>query len=143
MPKRGEIICHSRLHFEAAFSTIRERKPAIMPIIRTPPDAAAYAGALYLKSAASCAQTSPTDMELVVLDCGDDPSLVLGALRVGWSIFAFSGPPMVHDKIAQLITKSGARLVQINKGPVLDLQAVIDPTKYCYNWLDQLDRGQT
>ena len=142
MPKRGEIICHSRLHFEAAFSTIRERKPAIMPIIRTPPDAAAYAGALYLKSAASYAQTSPADMELVVLDCGDDPSLVLGALRVSWSIFAFSGPPMVHDKIAQLISKSGARLVQINKGPVLDLQDIVDPIKCCHNWLDRLERGQ-
>ena len=113
-----------------------------MPIIRTPPDAAAYAGALYLKSAASCAQTSPTDMELVVLDCGDDPSLVLGALRVGWSIFAFSGPPMVHEKISQLISKSGARLVQINKGPVLDLQDIDDPIKCCHNWLDRLERGQ-
>ena len=141
MHEHGEIICHSRQHFEAAFTTIRQHKLAITPIIRTAPDAAAYAGALYLRTAASHAQKSPSEMELVVLDCGDDPSLVLGALRVGWSAFAFTGSPIVHDKVSQLVASWGAHLVQINQGPVLDLHAATDPIRRCQTWLSSLDRG--
>lgn len=143
MPEHGEIICHSRQHFEAAFATIRQLKPAIAPIIRTAPDAAAYAGALYLRAAASHSQKSPAEMELVVLDCGDDPSLVLGALRVGWSAFAFTGSPIVHDKVSELIARWGAHLVQINQGPVLDLHATADPIRRCQTWLSSLDQGTT
>ena len=143
MPEHGEIICHSRQHFEAAFATIHKLKPAITPIIRTAPNAAAYAGALYLRAAANHPQRSPAEMELVVLDCGDDPSLVLGALRVGWSAFAFTGSPMVHYKVSQLIAKWDAHLVQINQGPVLDLHAISDPIRRCQTWLNSLDQGIT
>ena len=138
MFKPAEIICHSRQHFAAAFTAIRESSLQFAPIVRTAPDAAAYAGALYLRSAAELAQQSPEEIDQVVLACGDNPSLVLGALRVGWLKFAFSGIPTVQAKLSQIIVKSGGDVVQINQGPVIDLNITSHPINCCQTWLKQL-----
>ena len=141
MFKQAEIICHSRQHFVAAFTAIRQSSLQLEPIVRTAPDAAAYAGALYLRSAAELAQQSPEEIDQVVLDCGDNPSLVLGALRVGWLKFAFSGIPTVQAKLSQIILKSGGDVVQINQGPVIDLNITSHPINCCQTWLKQLYQG--
>ena len=133
--KRAEIICHSRQHFVAAFIAIRRSSLEVEPIVRTAPDAAGYAGALYLRSAVEFAQQSPGEIDQVVLDCGDNPSLVLGALRVGWLKFAFSGTRAVRAKLSQIIVKSGGGIVQINQGPVIDLNLTSHPIKCCQTWL--------
>ena len=138
MFKRAEIICHSRQHFAAAFIAIRRSSLGVEPIVRTAPDAAGYAGALYLRSAVESAQQSPGEIDQVVLDCGDDPSLVLGALRVGWLKFAFSNIPAVHSKLFQIIVKSGGGVVQINQGPVIDLNLTSHPINCCQTWLKGL-----
>ena len=140
MTGHGEIICHSQQHFEAAFTVIRLFKGVTTPMVRTAPDAAAYAGVLYLKIAARHSENAAAESERVVLDCGSNPSLVLSGLRVGWSDFAFAGPPIVQDKISQLIAKYDARLVGINQGPVLDLHTAYDPLKKCETWLNGLNR---
>lgn len=141
MTYHGEIICHSLQHFEAAFTAVHHFKGPANPIVRTAPDAAAYAGVLYLKIAARHSHNTTTGIEGVVLDCGDDPSLVLSGLRVGWSNFAFTGCASVQKKISQLIDKHEARLVGINQGPVLDLHSAYDPLKRCQVWLGRLNRG--
>ena len=141
MTRHGEIICHSQQHFEAAFTAIRLSKGVANPIVRTAPDAAAYAGVLYLKMAACHSQKTTAGTVGVVLDCGSDPSLVLSGLRVGWSSFAFRGPTIVQKKISQLIAKHEARLVRINQGPVLDLHSAYDPLKKCQTWLHGFKRG--
>jgi len=141
MTGHEEIICHSQQHFEAAFAAIRLFKGATRPIVRTAPDAAAYAGVLYLKIAAHHSKNTTAGTERVVLDCGNDPSLVLSGLRIGWSNFAFTGPTTVQNKVLQLIAKYDAHLVGINQGPVLDLQSTYDPLERCQTWLNEFNRA--
>jgi len=141
MTAHGEIICHSQQHFEAAYTAIRLFKGATKPIVRTAPDAAAYAGVLYLKIASHHSQHKTAGIRRVILDCGNDPSLVLSGLRVGWSDFAFTGSITVQNKISQLIAKHEARLVEINQGPVLDLQHEHNPLEKCQTWLDGFNQA--
>ena len=142
MTMRGEIICHSQKHFEAAFAAISLVNVSTNPIVRTAPNAAAYAGVLYLKMATLHSESTPAETQCVVLDCGSAPSLVLSGLHLGWLNFAFKGPASIQEKISQLVSKREAQLVDINRGPILDLHSAYDPLKKCSTWLHRLDRSE-
>ena len=141
MQTSAEVICHSRKHFEAAFDVAREQARWVTILVRTAPGAAAYAGALYLWSAAQSAKQSPSEPKFVVVDCEDDPSLVLAALRGGWINFAFKGCPTTHKKVCQIVHQNGGSIIQIDQNPVLDLINIPAPAEHLRAWLETLDSG--
>mgnify|MGYP001805865361 CR=1 FL=1 len=73
---------------------------------------------------------------LPVLDCGDEPGRVLGALRLGLPVLRFNGPAETTARLAALARHQGAWLL----GPaerVLDLATIVDRQQEstCRQWL--------
>jgi hypothetical protein len=68
------------------------------------PGAAGYAGIGYLRALGAAAGCE------LVIDCGDDPGLVMAALRVGCRRLAFTGPPRVAARLADMASQAGADL---------------------------------
>jgi hypothetical protein len=137
---RGEIICYFKEHFQATFTLVSRLDMEAQPIIRTAPGAADYAGVQFLWDLINLAQCQSVKYTEVVLDCGQNPATVFGALRTGWKNIAYAGPPNVQEKIASLLSQSGGQVVALNKGPILDLQYSADPMTDCTFWLEGLQR---
>jgi hypothetical protein len=98
--------------------------------LRSAPDAAAYAGVGYLHALGALA-----GQELVV-DCGDDPGLVMAALRTGCRKLAFSGGGELFQRLADMAAQAGAELVQGSGSPALVLSPDGDDAyARCLAWL--------
>ena len=132
---RGEIVCHSVDHFRAAFSVISELTPGPPPIVRTAPGATDYAGVQFLWDMTELARSESSRYIEVVLDCGDNPSTVFGALRTGWTNIAYNGPEPLQKKISSLVTRQGRKMINLNEGPVLDLFHSNHPATDCASWI--------
>jgi hypothetical protein len=90
--------------------------------LRSAPDAAAYAGVGYLQALGAAAGDE------LLIDCGDDPGLVMAALRTGCRKLAFSGSAEIAAKLADLATQHGATLRHETAPPdALLLPAGADP----------------
>lgn len=127
------VIVHSLPHARAALAAAGELKRAV--VLRTAPGAAGYAGALYLKRVVEEALKNYAEVRAeVVIDCGEDPGLVLGALRIGWKAVCFTGPVRVRRKLADIAHGRGARLVH-GRADALDLLDSSDPAAACRSWL--------
>ena len=135
IPPAGEIVCHSVGHFRAAFSVISELMPDQSPTVRTAPGATDYAGVQFLWDIAELARSEANQYIEVVLDCGDNPSTVFGALRTGWTKIAYNGPEPLRKKILSLVTRQGGKVVTLNEGPVLDLFHSNHPKTDCASWI--------
>ena len=127
------VVFHSPSHARAALAAARELDKAV--VLRTAPGAAGYAGALYLKRVVEEAlKDYPEVRAEAVIDCGEDPGLVLGALRIGWRAVCFTGPAKVRRKLADIAAARGARLVR-GRGKALDLLEWPEPAVACRRWL--------
>lgn len=69
----------------------------------TSPAAAGYMGPRILKALTDQAAPVPA-----IIDCGDDPGLVMRALACGWRHFVYTGP--AESKIQSLLSQSKALL---------------------------------
>ena len=78
----------------------------------------------------------------VVLDCGDNPATVFGAVRTGWTQIAYNGPEPLLKKVSSLMASHGKQLVSLNKGPVLDLYHSVNPIGDCTVWLQAMHQHQ-
>lgn len=135
IPSPGEIVCHSVDHFRAAFSVITELTPDRLPIVRTAPGATDYAGVQFLWDMAVLARSESNQHIEVVLDCGDNPATVFGALRTGWTRIAYNGPEPLRKKISSLVARQGGSVITLNEGPVLDLFHSNQPKTDCASWI--------
>lgn len=79
------------------------------PVPRTDPDAAHRLGPQYLRAVVT-AVMGDAGLARAVIDCGDDPGLVLKALAGGWRSVAFSGDAVLADKLADIAGKYGAAM---------------------------------
>ena len=138
--KRGEVICYLGEHFQATFEVISKLGTDAQPIIRTAPGAAEYAGVQFLWDLIKLAQGRSQKYNGVVLDCGENPATVFGALRTGWKNIGFTGPPKLQDKVISLMSQHGGQVFDLNKGPVLNLRHSADPTTDCTSWLKGLQQ---
>ena len=138
--KRGEIICYFGEHFQAAFETVSRFAIEAKPIIRTAPGAADYAGVQFLWDLIKLAQHQSREFTDVVLDCGENPATVFGALRTGWKNISYSGSPQLQQKVASLLSRYGGQIIPLNEGPDLDLQHSADPSAECILWLEGLQK---
>jgi hypothetical protein len=139
----GEIVCHSVDHFRAAFSAISDLTPDQPPILRTAPGATDYAGVQFLWDIAELARPDSSRYIEVVLDCGDNPATVFGALRTGWTKIAYSGPEQLRKKISSVVKRQGRKMITLNTGPVLDLFHSDQPTTDCAVWITDLQVCQS
>ena len=123
------IIFHDLGHARAALAAAHEHNLAIT--LQTAPGAAAYAGVGYLK-----AVNDKAGAHEAIIDCGEDPGVVLAALRAGWKRLIFSGERDVFDKLAQMAGQQGATITEAGpKGPILDLLDAPDPAIACLDFL--------
>jgi len=81
------------------------------------------------------ADREPAAPVTFVIDCGEAPGLVLGALRAGWRSLTFSGRTDVRDKLAAITAESGAMLVDLRMAERLDLVHTSDPRAIVDAWL--------
>ena len=90
--------------------------------LRSAPDAAAYAGVGYLQALGAAAGHE------LLIDCGDDPGLVMAALRTGCRKLAFSGSAELAEKLADMAAQRGATLRHETAPPdALLLPPGVDP----------------
>tara|TARA_B100001123_G_scaffold150676_1_gene174213 strand:+ start:2313 stop:2750 length:438 start_codon:yes stop_codon:yes gene_type:complete len=137
---RGEVICYLGEHFQATFEVISKLGTGAQPIIRTAPGAAEYAGVQFLWDLVKLNQGGSQKYTRVVLDCGENPATVFGALRTGWKNIGFTGPPKLQEKVVSLLSQHGGQVFYLNEGPVLDLRHSADPTIDCASWLEGLQK---
>ncbi|MEE2694454.1 MAG: hypothetical protein VX884_03105 [Pseudomonadota bacterium] len=136
--ERREIICYFAEHFQAAFAVTSKLAIESRPIIRTAPGAADYAGVQFLWDLIKMVPAQSEKYREVVLDCGENPATVFGALRTGWKKVGFTGPPKLRGKVASLLSNYGGEVVVLDEGPVLDLRSSADPATDCVVWLEGL-----
>ena len=98
--------------------------------LRSAPDAAAYAGVGYLAALGELA-----GQELLI-DCGDDPGLVMAALRSGCRLVAFAGAADTARRLGEMAQQAGAILIHETKPPAaLELAPEDDAGCVCRAWL--------
>lgn len=136
--ERGEIICYFAEHFHATLGITSRLTLEAQPMIRTAPGAAEYAGVQFLWDLIELELAQSGHYTDVVLDCGENPATVLGALRTGWKNIGFKGLPVLQEKVASLLNQCGGKMIALDEGPVLDLRYSADPATDCTCWLEGL-----
>ena len=98
--------------------------------LRSAPDAASYAGVGYLQALGELA-----GQELLI-DCSDDPGLVMAALRTGCRRLAFTGAAETARRLGEMAEQVGASLVHETSFPAaLVLAPEDDAGRACRAWL--------
>src|SRR5687768_16775407 len=97
-----QVVVHDLEQARAALAASAGLGIAIQ--LRSAPDAAAYAGVGYLHALGAAAGHE------LLIDCGDDPGLVMAALRTGCRNVAFSGSVELAEKLADVAAQCGATL---------------------------------
>jgi hypothetical protein len=122
------VVIHDLEQARAALAAAAELGCAIQ--LRSAPGAAAYAGVGYLKALGGA-----VGHELLI-DCGDDPGIVMAALRTGCRKLVFTGPSHIAERLADMAAQSGATLVrETTQAERLDLSADDDASGACRAWL--------
>ena len=133
-PARGarrmvlQIVVHDLEQARTALGAAQALGVAIE--LRSAPDAAAYAGVGYLKALGELA-----GQELLI-DCGDDPGLVMAALRTGCRQLTFSGAADTARRLRDMAAQAGATLVHETTTPAaLELAPGADAGAALSAWL--------
>lgn len=127
------LIVHTREHVHSAFCAAHSLNAELT--IQSAPSAIFYAGALYLKMMIDdIAKDFPEVRNYFILDCADDASLALFALRSGQGFIRLNLSSSVHRKINDIANQLGGKCL-IGKYRALDLAQVREPRTACLEWL--------
>ena len=97
--------------------------------------AAATVGIAWFKAVVERARAAhPRTGAEAVMDCGDKPGHVLGALRHGFTRVRFAGPTKTRRELEKVAAAHGAALVG-GRANALDLLDESDPETACRAWL--------
>lgn len=133
------IIIHNLDHALGAMAAAIEAQAAIR--LMSAPGAAAHGGAAWFGALADQARDAHPQAEVeMVLDCGNEPGLALGAIRTGIQAIRIKAPAKVREKIAAIASASGSRLVANDHVRALDLLDARDPRKEVSTWLGRRKR---
>ena len=126
------VIVHSLDHALAAVQAAGALGTALT--LMSAPGAAAGAGAPWFREVARQAAAAAPAVEVTaVIDCGDQPGLVLAALRDGAKRLRFSGRKSVAEKLAAIAKQQQAVLLT-GRLEALDLLDHPDPKTACRDW---------
>ena len=101
------VVIHCLDHARAAMAAAAALGAEVTLV--SAPAAAAYAGAgWFLEAIAIAAAEHPTARAVAVLDCGDRPGLVLGALRRGCRAVRFTGRGRALARLQAIAKRYGA-----------------------------------
>jgi hypothetical protein len=128
-----EIIVHSLDHALAAFAAADAAKvPLTLASAR---GAAAQAGPAWFKALIEAARAAyPGVVATAILDCGDEPGMVMAALRLGLTRLRFGGSEPLRAKL----TAMGAAFVaEPASSAQLDLLDTREPKVLCRAFLDE------
>src|SRR5215472_13289135 len=118
--QRPRIIVHSLAHAEAAFAASASLGIPVM--LATAPAAAGNAGPLWFKALIEEARRShPTADVTALLDCGEEPGTVLGALRAGIRHIRFTGDEATRQRLAEIAAALDAIIESGDAPSALDL----------------------
>ncbi|HIJ92351.1 MAG: hypothetical protein QF583_11430 [Rhodospirillales bacterium] len=132
------IIVHNLEQAKAALKVAGELAVAVTLI--SAPGAAAYLGAAVFRDMINGAsRCHPGVSHKAVLDCGDDPGLVLGALRHGIKAVRVDVGADVGARLADIAAQRGA-IILTDETPALDLIDSSDPLAACRAWLAAADQ---
>jgi hypothetical protein len=97
--------------------------------------AGAIAGPLWFKAVIEAAcDDYPGVPVTAVLDCGDEPGTVLGALRAGLKRIRFTGPAAMRERLAALAAPLDA-VIEAGEVEALDLLDRRDAAALCRRYL--------
>ena len=86
------------------------------------PDAGIYAGPAWFGALVAAARTAVPEAQCAALiDCGDDAGAAQAAIRAGIEGIIFTGRSDVADRLADIASQHGARLLTTRPVPALDL----------------------
>jgi fructose/tagatose bisphosphate aldolase len=103
------IIVHSLDHARAALGAAAALDVPVT--LASAAGAGAYAGPLWFKALIDAARRDYPEVRMTaVLDCGDEPGTVLGALRAGLKRVRFTGSPALRERLAALAAPLGAAI---------------------------------
>ena len=114
------IVVHSLSHALAALGAATEVNRPIF--VLSAPDSGIYAGPGWFKALVDAARKAvPEANAMFILDCGDDAGAAQGAIRAGIEALIFSGRTDVAERLAEIATARGARLLTTRPIALLDL----------------------
>jgi hypothetical protein len=103
------VVVHDLEQARAALAAAAELGCAME--LRSAPGAAAYAGVGYLKALGEAAGCE------LLIDCGDDPGIVMAALRTGCRRLSFSGSADAARRLGEMAEQAGAVLAHETTAP--------------------------
>lgn len=116
------IIVHSLAHAVAALSAAAAAGRPVT--LASAPDAGIYAGPGWFGALVAVARDAVPAAECTVLiDCGDDAGAAQAAIRAGIEGIVFTGRADVAERLADIATHYGARLLTVRPQAALDLAA--------------------
>lgn len=129
------FVVHGRRHAEAALAAAAAcRRPVILA---SGEGAAAYAGLGWFRElTAIAAAGQPAARFEALIDCSDNPALVVLALREGFRLIGFRGRPALARRLKALALRNGAALVT-RRLDALDLGPERDPEAAARLWLER------
>jgi hypothetical protein len=133
-PAERFIVIHTPGHAHAALAAAASL--ALPVTLASAPGAGLYAGPGWFKAVIAVARSEfPAVACACVLDCGDEPGMVLAALRHGLKRVRFDGPDAVAARLADIAAQRGAAIERGALEPALDLIDRDDPEALCRAFL--------
>jgi len=116
------IIIHSLAHAVAALSaSVEAGRPVTLA---SAADAGIYGGPGWFSGLVAAARAAmPAAQSRMLLDCGDDAGAAQAAIRAGVEAVVFTGRADVAERLADIASQRGIRLVSVRPVPALDLAA--------------------
>jgi hypothetical protein len=116
------IIVHSLAHAVAALSAAAQAGRHIT--LASAPDAGISAGPGWFGTLVAAAREAvPAAQSTALIDCGDDAGAAMAAIRAGIEAIVFTGRADVAERLADIASQTGSRLVTARPAPALDLEA--------------------
>jgi acyl-CoA reductase-like NAD-dependent aldehyde dehydrogenase len=131
---RPRIIVHSLEHAEAALGA--SVAAGIPVMLASAAAAGGYVGPLWFKALIEEAKRAHPAADVAgLLDCGDEPGTVLGALRAGIKHVRFTGEAETVRRLGEIAAQLGASIESGDAPPALDLLDAKDPAALCRTFL--------
>ena len=116
------IVIHSLAHAVAALGAAAEAGRPVT--LASAPEAGIYAGPGWFGALVAAAREAvPAAQSAALLDCGDDAGAAQAAIRAGIEAIVFTGRSDAAERLADIASQRGIRLVTVRPAAALDLGA--------------------